>query len=244
MKFKAWATEAAQLWADEPAVVVVVIRWCKQARCFSFFVCFFSFCQTMEINMHKKYEYIYHGAMSAMSQVCRQDYGLFINRPASQRGNASLMHCTVSALLWLELRSYASAFLKGAAVSMKHINGDLKTGFLRITLFSGTERWRSTPAFSRPSNCHNVCAAEQTFASITSVCFHNKYSYIITQLFSNSADLDTKGNWITCHGTRWESKPLSGGVSTMKPLLNFDGKHSYISTRRDRSFPPQIAGEL
>lgn len=144
----------------------------------------------------------------------------------------------------LSLRSYASAFLKGAAVSMQHINADLKRGFLRIILFSGTEHWRSAPAFPHPSNCHNVCAAEQTFASITSVCFHNKYSYIITQLFSNNADSDTKGNRITCHCTRWECKLLSGGVSTMKPLLNFDGIHSYSSTHRDLSFPPQIAGEL
>lgn len=139
-------------------------------------------------------------------------------------------------------QSYASAFYNERSCSQyKFI---FETGFLRIIHFSGTENRCNSTAFPHSSNCHNVCTTEQTFASITSVCFHNKYSYIITQLFSNNADLDTKGSRITCQCTRWECEPLAGGVSKMKPLLNFDGTHSYIRTYCDLPFPPRIAGGL
>lgn len=45
---------------------------------------------------------------------------------------------------------------------------------------SETEKRCNTIAFPFSSTCHNVCTAEQTFASIPSVCFHNIHSYIIS----------------------------------------------------------------
>lgn len=141
--------------------------------------------------------------------------------------------------------SYASAFLKGAAVSMQHINADLKRVFLRIILFSGTEQLTQHSGIPSPiklSQClrcrANICVHYKRLLS-QQILLH--YHTVVQQQcrFRHKR----KQNHVSLHEVRVQAS-LWGGVSTMKPLLNFDGIHSYISTHRDLSFPPQIAGEL
>lgn len=99
------------------------------------------------------------------------------------------------------------------------------TDFLRIIHVSETEDRYNSIMFSHSSNCHTVCAEEQTFASIPSVCFHNKYSYMIRHGSSINPDLDTKGNSITCHCTRWAFGCSVGECQQMKTPINFDSIH-------------------
>lgn len=132
--------------------------------------------------------------------------------------------CTVSAFLWLWslIISCTSAFysrfkqikrLQSGYSIFIHIQYRFSWNNLH---FSETENRCNSIVFPHSSNCHNVCTAEQTFASITSVCFHNKYSYIIRHV-SGSAGLASmqivtqKESHVTSRG---ESVSLSGEMST------------------------------